>query len=133
MNTDFLHLHAQPWEHSDAYIVGTRQELMRLFAAAGVAVQQGHSTLTTFAQDGEGYTLHVLCVDGDATVQHALPYTDECAADKRENAVWPGKLVPHPPRCPCARCTLGRLKTINDPAVHEMVMGLRGNDKEETR
>lgn len=37
----------------------------------------------------------------------------------------------HPARCPCAACTLGRLKTINDPAVHEMVMGLRGNEPPE--
>ena len=91
--SDFLHLHAQPYWHSNAYIVGTREELMRLFAAAGVAVQQGHSTVNTFAQDGEGYTLHVLCVDGDASVQHATPYTDDCALEQRDNAVWPGKLV----------------------------------------
>lgn len=47
-----------------------------------------------------------------------------CAASKLHETA-------HPARCPCAACTLGRLKPINDPAVHEMVMGLRGNEQEE--
>ena len=91
--SDFLHLHAQPYWHSNAYIVGTREELSTLRAAIGAALSGGHGAMSPFAQDGEGYTLHVLCVDGDASVEHALPYTDDCALDQRENAVWPGKLV----------------------------------------
>ena len=91
--SDFLHLHAQPYWHSDAYIVGTRGELESLLGTLKLALESGHSACQPFAQDGEGYTLHVLCVDGDASVEHALPYTDECALDQRENAVLPQEIV----------------------------------------
>ena len=91
--SDFLHLHAQPYWHSNAYIVGTREELSTLRAAIGAALSGGHGAMSPFAQDGEGYTLHVLCVNGDASVQHAIPYTDEAAVEQRSNAVWPEKLV----------------------------------------
>jgi hypothetical protein len=50
--------------------------------------------MDTFTDDGEGYTLSVICAD-DATMEKArLPYYDEMATDTRPHVLNPWQVLP---------------------------------------
>jgi hypothetical protein len=68
-----LHVYAQHSNHSEARIAGTKDELVALREAITKALQLGDSVFQAFCVDGEGYDLHIHCVD-DATIL-PVPYT----------------------------------------------------------
>lgn len=101
MSTELLlHIHAQPAQHDEAYIVGNRAGLLALRDAINQALLTGEATTPSsldghevMTADGEGYTVTVTC-DNSAwnspTWQAAfLPYTRDWAQDRRDHAVRP--------------------------------------------
>lgn len=91
-----IHLYAQSLWHDDAWIGGTRQALQELGLAITLALARSegarqlgkpdvsaHAEMQTFASDGEGYDLHVVVLSDADAVRMLVPYTDDCASEKR--------------------------------------------------
>lgn len=98
-----LHLHAQGGHHEEAHIVGNRRGLRALRDAISRALGTGESECDQFTADGEGYSVFVRLDDAaphdDDARQWALPYTQEYAAETREDAIWPWqRRSPTPPQ-----------------------------------
>jgi hypothetical protein len=93
--TPWLHVYAQDLSHDDAAIVGTRSGLAALRDAldAALAAADGKTKAEVFVNDGEGYLLTVAVVSGEKMVEMAVPYTDDCAREKRSGTVWPLQLI----------------------------------------
>lgn len=70
-----LHLHAQPWPHGDAWLVGDAAALESLRDAIGRALVAGSAAAHTFAADGEGYPV-LVAVDDLAMGEPLLPYAE---------------------------------------------------------
>jgi hypothetical protein len=84
--SDVLHLYAQPLWHAEAYIAGTRESLSALAAAIQRALLLGGvAELDTFANDGEGYTVHVVAMDEADMDRVPPPYTEEYASGTSSN------------------------------------------------
>lgn len=78
MNSTVLQLHGQKFEHDEAFIVGTREELRKL---SFLIVEAGDSTSgyrsgRFFSSDGEGYTIHAIRVTPEEAKRLAHQYTD---------------------------------------------------------
>ncbi len=93
-----LHIYPQGQWHDDAVIVGTPAALTELRDALDMALEHGAvripleyavQTEHVFTGDGEGYLVHVACLDGDEMQRVRLPYTDEVARDRREDKYDP--------------------------------------------
>jgi len=75
-------VHAQQFEHDDAYLVGTRESLTRLRdtidAALGNKAQgkSSDSLAEFFTADGEGYDLYVKVVPSSVELGLQLPYAE---------------------------------------------------------
>lgn len=82
-----IHVIAQVAWHDPAFIVGNREGLKHLRKAIDAALSaHGAGHVDAFAEDGEGYGLHIRCVT-DAEME-SVPYgytaSDLCAAK-----AWP--------------------------------------------
>ena len=89
---NLLHIYAQPWEHSDAWIVGTRDGLTALRDALTRALASERAEPTAclqFVTDGEGYACFIVPNDADWQSEKWMklyrPYTDETAKDHRKD------------------------------------------------
>lgn len=77
-----LHLYAQSGHHDDAYIIGTRAELIKLRNSIDAALgnrAQGKSSDSLsehYASDGEGYDLTVKVVPESVGNSLELPYAE---------------------------------------------------------
>lgn len=79
-----LHIHAQPMEHDQATIRGTREALEALQKALNEALtaspsngrEVGLSEFKTFTADGEGYTVKIEILPEGQMVEDPLPYTE---------------------------------------------------------
>ncbi|WP_321820865.1 MULTISPECIES: hypothetical protein [unclassified Burkholderia] len=75
-----LHVYAQEHEHDDAYIVGTREDLVALRNAIDKALaakaehRSSDSLLAACAADGECYDLYVKVVPESVQYQLLRPY-----------------------------------------------------------
>jgi hypothetical protein len=77
-----LHLYAQFTYHDDAYLIGTRDSLIRLREAINQALyQKTPIEVEEFTQDGEGYALHLAMLDDDQMSNLTLPYSDPAYRD----------------------------------------------------
>ena len=95
---DVLHVYGQAFWHDEAYLVGDRRALRKLRAAVTAALNRGRGSCETFANDGEGYEIHVICVDDPATLDRlAVPYHGKHARETSREAVWPDRLLPGQP------------------------------------
>ncbi|MEW6048032.1 MAG: type II toxin-antitoxin system HicB family antitoxin [Bacillota bacterium] len=95
---DVLHVYGQALWHQDVYLVGNRRALRKLRAAVTAALNRGRGSCETFANDGEGYDVHVVCVDDPATLDKlAVPYHGKHAREASRDAVWPDRLLPGQP------------------------------------
>ena len=98
--TNLLHIFPQLMWHTEATIIGDREALTKLRDAIDATLtsantnDQAETAFTTFAADGEGYRVLVLCREGDVWDKIAFPYTDEVAAENREGdeVIWGWKL-----------------------------------------
>lgn len=77
MNADILHIFPQPCWHCDALIAGDIGALMELKKAIERAIEHDHSEQEFFVNDGEGYSVKIICVDPKETKIIPVPYTDE--------------------------------------------------------
>ena len=100
MNDDkLLHVYGQDAWHDDVWIVGNRPALQLLRNTLDNALAKGMDTTEQidepglFVNDGEGYEVRVLFLEGDwdtmAWRRLAVPYTEDCAKETHENALWP--------------------------------------------
>jgi hypothetical protein len=89
----YLHIYGQEQWHGEAFIVANMQALLLLKKAIDDAIVQGHGYVPAFVGDGEGFnTLIARLDDAKAFDKLAVPYNDEIASEKQEDAVWPWKL-----------------------------------------
>ncbi len=88
-----LHVHAQDMWHEPCYIVGNRSGLIALRLAIEQALKSGNGHADAMAADGEEYMVYVQRNhepwQSESWQLAAVPYTDEAAREKRENARWP--------------------------------------------
>lgn len=89
----YLHVHAQPYWHAPAFIVGTREGLMELARILLNAVHDGKDSAEFMTSDGEGYSILVAKIKDVDFYKAITPYTDEVAGDNRENTIKPWELV----------------------------------------
>lgn len=90
---NLLHIYGQSIWHDPVYIIGNRKALEDLKKAIEDALDKGEGKIEAFCNDGEGYYVIVKYdnsgwLNGD-WARRAVPYTDEVAREKRENALWP--------------------------------------------
>lgn len=76
-----LHIYAQQMWHDEAYIVGERDALESLRDAITRALVNNSARMCAYCNDGEGYDIHVLCVDEEKAGILPAPYTDDIAKD----------------------------------------------------
>ncbi|MGI9951951.1 hypothetical protein V3F56_06250 [Moorellaceae bacterium AZ2] len=87
-----LHVYGQHHWHDEAVILGNKKALEALARAVEKAIKSGRGEAEPYTADGEGYTVVVLRKDEpwpEGWERVALPYTDDCARDRRENIIWP--------------------------------------------
>lgn len=87
--SDILHIYGQSHWHDDATIAGTREALTALRNAIDTALRGGAAACQSFVNDGEGYNIMIRTLSDKDARRMALPYTDEIASEKGENAFWP--------------------------------------------
>ncbi|SMB96847.1 hypothetical protein SAMN00808754_1685 [Thermanaeromonas toyohensis ToBE] len=90
-----LHVYGQRYWHDEAVILGNKEALEALARAVEKAIKSGHGEAELYTADGEGYTIVVLRKGEpwpEGWEHLALPYTDDCARERREDAVWPWEL-----------------------------------------
>ncbi|OUI98766.1 hypothetical protein HK15_13005 [Acetobacter orientalis] len=87
---DILHIIAQPEQHGDAHILGTKEGLTRLRDAIDAAINTPNQThkATEMTNDGEGFYALVQCVSADRVEALPLGYTDSHAKDESELPEW---------------------------------------------
>jgi hypothetical protein len=94
MNDDYraLQIYAQPFWHSEAYIMGNREALLALKDAISQAINGYPQKVEAFVEfDGEGYDVWVCeCTDDELRTLQSH-YTDECCGS-RNGMTSPGAL-----------------------------------------
>jgi len=104
-----LHIYGQESWHDSVVVIGNRTALEMLLQTIKSALKTGRGdSETVYPADREGYGIVVLLKDGEIPEdwrQLALPYTNEIAKDKREDALRPVEVgeneilfVPYPGR-----------------------------------
>lgn len=85
-----LHVYGPRLYHDDAFLVGSRAALEQAKAAIEEALESGGATRILFANDGEGFHFGVICVDDENSLDSlAVPYTQDFAQEKRDEALHP--------------------------------------------
>lgn len=87
-----LHIHGQQSWHDSAYIVGTREDLIKLRDAIDAAIGLEKKIAMFYVNDGEGYDVMIYRVDEHTAGRLAVPYTEEMAAEHASDKVWPWDL-----------------------------------------
>jgi hypothetical protein len=94
--TGLLHIYSQSAWHEDAYIVGNRESLEELKKLIDKALETGKGDGDFWVNDGEGYPLHVIFVDGDwhtdKWVKLITTYTESIANDNNRVTIKPYEL-----------------------------------------
>lgn len=104
-----LHIYGQESWHDSVVVVGNKAALEILLQAIKTALKTGRgNSETVYPADREGYGVIVLQKNGEVPEDWgrlALPYTNEIARDKREDALRPVEVseaeilfVPYPGR-----------------------------------
>ena len=83
----FLHLHAQPESHMEAWVVGNREGLMALRKALDEALESDERSASTeevFAADNEGFKVLVVVSSAEEVDRKdvAFPYTSHIYYEK---------------------------------------------------
>lgn len=95
-----LHVYGQHHWHDEVIILGNKKALGALARALEKAIKSGRGeTGDLYTADGEGYIVVVLRRDEtwpEGWEHLALPYTDDCARERRGDAVWPWELPGFP-------------------------------------
>jgi hypothetical protein len=93
--TNVLHIYGQSFWHDEAFIVGNREGLATLRDAITRALESesGAVVATAYVNDGEGFDIGIYRVHDENTDRISVPYTDETAAEKRDEAVHPWKIA----------------------------------------
>lgn len=87
-----LHIYGQSYWHANAYIAGSTVALEALSKAINDALSGKNGMCDVTCNDGEGYTVHVKHIkDAQVLDKLAVPYTDEVAQERSEQAIWPWK------------------------------------------
>ena len=84
----FLHVYAQHYEHSTAFIVGNREGLKELKRLIDDALETGNAESTLFTYDGEEFNHKVILFSGE-DFELAKPYIE---ATQNPEAIWPGDI-----------------------------------------
>jgi hypothetical protein len=88
-----IHIYGQQFFHDDAFIIGTREGLTALRDAINEALEKGRAVTEVFVNDGEGYDICIALNDSNCLSPFwnklAVPYADEMASEKREDALQP--------------------------------------------
>lgn len=84
-----LHLYPQAQWHDEAYVIGTRESLLKLRDAIDSALATGSAKADCFTNDGEGYSVIIRTVGQVDAEALAVPYTDEIARETSKSARWP--------------------------------------------
>lgn len=82
-----VHLWQPLMWHCDQNIVGNKEGLTLLKDALQKAIDTGKGVAEAFISDGEGHDVIIQCVKEIDLL--AVPYTDECAGEHREEAIFP--------------------------------------------
>lgn len=88
-----LHIFPQYAHHCEAYIAGTRSELLALRDTIDEALALGDGEMLTFANDGEGYDVCVVMVSDDEAQQMPTAYTGDYAQDTDERRRHPWRIL----------------------------------------
>lgn len=114
MNT--LHIYSPPYPHADGFIVGDRESLGRLKDAIDYALLSptGRKDLSVdaFANDGEGYSLRVMCADSFTMRELLAHYT---ATDNTSDAGMPPQFLFLPGRPTEVGSNVPDVKPWDDP------------------
>lgn len=84
-----LQVYGQPYQHSDCYILGTKDDLLRLANQLIMACSDESISENYFASDGEGYSVRVRLTTDLELGLTRLPYYDEMSEDNRKNVKAP--------------------------------------------
>lgn len=87
-----LHIYAQDYWHTPAFIVGDVTALTALRDALNRALENGVAGALAFCNDGEGYNAIVAKVDEETFNTLSQPYTDECCAGGGGGQIGPWEL-----------------------------------------
>ncbi len=85
-----LHILAHPGWHEPAFVIGNRVALENLRDAITRTLAGSAHPFTAFENDGEGYSVHVVCLPDERMDEVPLGYTDDIC---RGNIGWPEWLV----------------------------------------
>lgn len=88
-----IHLWSPESFHSEGYVVGNYEGLIKLRSAIDRAIAAGAGKENVFIGDGEGFDLYVFRIDDNLVGLTAVPYRDDMAAEKRERTVFPWDMV----------------------------------------
>ena len=78
-----LHIYGQLYQHSDCFLLATKDDLDTLIKQLEKARDYGIATCDYFTADGEGYTLHIAEVEESDLGNTRLPYMSDQSADCR--------------------------------------------------
>lgn len=87
-----MHIYGQQSWHDSSYIVGTREDLVKLRDAIDAAIGLEKKTQMFYVNDGEGYDVMIYRVDDHTAGRLAVPYTEEMAREQGSDKVWPWDL-----------------------------------------
>lgn len=92
-----LHIYPQEYWHTEAIVIGNRAGLEAMRNAIDQALEGLYTgVVCVFASDGEGYHFIAHCHEADWQDDFwntlGLPYQDEVARDKSNNAIWPQQI-----------------------------------------
>lgn len=91
-----LHIYGQLWQHDNAYIVGTEDDLKKLADSICAAIEKGHPCSDFFTADGEGFSTYVSSKGEELMGQVKLPYHDVDSEDTRSNVIEPWQIALYP-------------------------------------
>lgn len=99
---EYLHIFQQTMWHDDAYLIGNRTALEALKAKIDIALEHGASYDSAggfFQNDGEGYTIGIICADNLLMQDINTAYTDEVAFEEASGPAWEsiGKMLGEAP------------------------------------
>lgn len=85
-----LHIYGQLYQHSDCFLLATRDGLEALIKQLERARDYGTATGDYFTADGEGYTLRIAVVEESELDTTRLPYMSNHSKDTRRGikAEW---------------------------------------------
>ena len=80
MKVPYIHIYAQAWNHSDAFIVGNKEGLIALADALDMVSAHWNDDIIgvdVFANNGEGYKIIIKRTSDEDMQQLKLPYPDD--------------------------------------------------------